>query len=381
MISLTIYICLWLNFFVLAPPSMDVNQRSSLENFTLITSYISNANFHHHHHQQQQTKNNRTITDINQQQFDISSYRSSWKFVDKNTIRVRFRLYESLLQSIKAQRFFVRHLQSNKIETYDEQNEIINSTLTLYLHDLKHGRHIVCLLLYRFKRMISPRYVFCQDIVFNFHKYGNHDIDSDDHGNTFVFLLTQYSIVLGFLCILQLVHAGRKRRFLRTVYEKANALRNLMSEYHHRSQETKSTRDINPQTHALEYLIYNLNRNVLDKSGQIYRGQTNIEEEDSPLSNRQKSEYEKYLQIPRRLSRRSIAPLLEHDRLLAKIDSDEEIFDESDFETQSYEEQSLSYKSVSHILEESKPWMVKLTDSGSIQHAILSSDSARVHHL
>jgi hypothetical protein len=71
--------------------------------------------------------------------------------------------------------------------------------------------------------------------------------------------------------------------------------------------------------------------------------------------------------------------LFEHPRLLATVDFDEDMFDESDFDTRSYEEQSISYRSVSHILEENKPWMVKLTDNGTIQHAIVSpEDSVQV---
>ncbi len=367
-----IWFCLCLNFFVFAPPSLlNINQRPSLENYTVITSHLSNTNSEF----QRKTNTNRTRMNINQHQFNISAYRSSWKFVDKNTIRVRFRLDESLLQSIISTRFLVRHLHSNHIRTYDEPHEIINSTLTLYLHNMKHGRHIVCLVLYRSKLMLNPRHVFCQDIVYNFQKYGHHDMDVDEHGNTFVFLLTQYSIVLGILCILQIVYTARKRRFLRAVCDKANALRHVMTEHYHHSQENKLTiTDINPQTHALACLIYNLNRNALYNTDQLYTQPTNDEEDLLGNSNRQRKDYEQYLKIPNQFRKNSMPPLFEHPRLLATTEFDEDIFDESDFDTRSYEEQSISYRSVSHILEENKPWMVKLTDNGTIQHAIVSSE-------
>ena len=325
-----------------------------------------------------QIRNNRTIMQKNFYQFDIKSYRSSWKFIDKNTIRVRFRLDESLFQSIAATRFLVRHLRTNLIRTYDEPHESINSTLSLYLQHMNHGRHIVCLLLYRSKLMLNPNYIFCQDIVFNFQKYGHQDMDIDEYGNTFVFLLTQYSIVLGILCILQLVHAGRKRRFLRTVYHKANALRSLMSEHYHRTHEHRSSTEINPQSHALEYLIYNLNRNTLYNIDQMYP-ETTILPDDS-MNKSPRPEYDKYLKIPRRLSRNSITPSLRHRRLSVSIDPQEEIFEESDFDTRSNDDQTASYKSVSHILEENKPWISKLTDSGTIQHVIVPSESPRRTH-
>lgn len=315
-------------------------------------------------------RNNRTIIDNH---FDIKSYRSSWKFIDKNTIRVRFRLYESLLESIVVTRFLVRHLRTNFIQTFDKPHENINSTLTLYLQHMNQGRHIVCLLLYRSKLMLRPKYVFCQDIVYNFQKYGHQDMDFDEYRNTFVFLLTQYSIVLGILCILQLVYSARKRRLLRLVYHKANALRSLMSEHYRRTHIHRSSTDINSPSHALEYLIYNLNRNALCNIDQMYRDTTNVCDDSS--NNSPRPEYNKYLKIPRRLSRTSITPYFRHRRLSVAIDPSDEIFDENDFDTRSCEDQSASYKSVSHILEENKPWITKLTDSGTIQHIIASSSS------
>jgi len=382
MISLIIWFYLWSNFFVLAPPLLNIKHNLSLENLNFMNSHLSNTSSKILI-KQRKTKPNRTTTEINLHQFDVNSYRSSWKFVDKHTIRVRFRLHESLLHSIISTRFVVRHQHSGHIETYDKPHEIINSTLTLYLHNLKHGRHIVCLLLYRSKLMLNPKYVFCQDIIFNFQKYGHHDTDADEHGNTFVFLLTQYSIVLGILCILQLIHTVRKRRFLRAVYDKANALRNLMTEHHHHSQENKSTIHLNPQTHALEYLIYNLNRNAIYNLDQIYMQKPNednvnlINSSLRPVAHH-RTGYEKHLKIPNRLSKHSITPLLGRHRSLVttnnnSLDLDEDIFDESDYDTGSYEERSVSFKSLSHILEENKPWMTRFTDNGSIQHSILSS--------
>jgi hypothetical protein len=355
------------------------NPSQSLENFTLLTTHANSEILT----KRRKIKINRNTTEMH---FDINSYRSSWKFVDKNTIRVRFRLYDSLLQSIVSTRFLVRHFHSGHIRIFDEPHEIINSTLTLYLHNIKHGRHIVCLLLYRSKLMISPKYIFCQDIIFNFQKYGHHDMDSDEYGNTFFFLLTQYSIVLGILCILQLVHAARKRRFLRTVYDKANNLRHLMTEHYHHLPENKSTTNSDPQRHALEYLIYNLNRNALYNIDPMSMRTTNEDDiPSSPTSDRQRIEYEKHLKIPDRLNKKSIIPLFQRHQSLITTDLDEENFDEIDFDTKSYEERSLSYKSLSHILEENKPWMTRLTDNGSIKHSILSSEpllqNTRVHHL
>jgi hypothetical protein len=231
--------------------------------------------------------------------------------------------------------------------------------------------------------MLNPRHVFCQDIIYNFQKYGHHDMDVDEHRNTFFFLLTQYSIVVGILCVFQVVHATRKRRFLRAVYDKANALKHQMIEHYHHTNENKlSTTNINPHTNALEYLMFNLNRNALYNIDQLY-GQTTNDDEDlignSAISNHPQRQYGQYLNIPDQFRKDSMVTSFEHPRLLATAEFDEDIFDESDFDTRSYEEQSISYRSLSHILEENKPWMAKLTDNGTIQHTIVSSeDSIRV---
>jgi hypothetical protein len=377
MISLAIWLCLWLSFFVFAPPppsSLNIDQRRSLENLTHITSHLLNTNSAMLI-KRRKTKLNRTSTAINHHNFDINSYRSSWKFVDKNTVRIRFRLYESLLSSIKSTHFLVRHTHTGNIRTYNEPHEIMNSTLTLYLHHLKHGRHTVCLLLYASKLITNPKHIFCQDIIFNFHKYGHHDIDSEEYKNTFFFLLTQYAIVCGLLLILQLVHAARKRRFLGTVYAKANALRHTMMDYHHRGHDHKSTPDLTNRTHALEYLIYNLNRKALYDFDQMYIPTINEDDVnliiDSPISTHQRTIYKKYLKLPNRTTRTT-------------TNDSYELGEDNHFDTRSFEDQSLSYKSVSHILEANKPWITRLTDNGSVVQSLLSSESLqnnRVHHL
>jgi hypothetical protein len=367
MISLTIWICLWSSFFVLAPPSFNINHHhQSLEN---LPSHITSNTTSKMLIKRRKTKVNRT-KHVN---FDLKSYRSSWKFVDKDTVRVRFRVSETILHSIISTRFLVRHIHTDHIQTYNEPHEIINSTLSLYLNNLKHGRHTVCLLISTLKQMKNTKYIFCQDIIFNFHKYGQHDMDSEEYKNTFFFLLTQYAIVIGMLCTLQLIHIIRKRRLLGSVYDKANSLRNLMMEYHHRSQENKSSPDLNNQSHALECLIYNLNRKSLYNFDQMYMRTTNDDDTNStPISiHHQRKGYEKHLKLPNRLNEYLTTPLLRQNRSVSDcVDGKEE----SDFDTRSDEEQLTSFKSVSHILEANKPWMTRLTDDGSIKHSILSSE-------
>lgn len=184
--SLTIWLCLSSSFIVviLAPPSpLKINQTRSLEKIAN-RSNLNAKTFVEH----RKPTTNKTI---NLHLFDINTYRSSWKFVDKNTVRVRFRLHEVLISLITDSRFIVRHIHTDQIQMYEKPHEIINSTFTLYLHNIKHGRHTVCLLLYTLKFVRTPKYTFCQDIIFNFQKYGHHDADSDEYGNTFFFLLTQ----------------------------------------------------------------------------------------------------------------------------------------------------------------------------------------------
>ncbi|CAF3790465.1 unnamed protein product [Rotaria socialis] len=385
MISLTIWLLLWSIFVVLAPPSLNIHSSRSHRNLTLLSSNLSIDNSVILM-KQHKMKTDRNRTQINSHYFNAESYRSSWTFVDKNTIRVHFQLSESLLESIVSTRFLVRHTRTNQIRTFDEHSEIINSTLTLYLHNIKHGRHTVCLLLYTSKFMENPNHIFCQDVIFNFQKYGHHDIDSDEYGNTFVFLLTQYGIVVGMLCILQLVHAARKRRFLRRVYEKVSAIRNYMLENHHRLTENKPTTDLTTQSSTLESLIYNLSRSALYNYDELHMQPTmennaNIINQ-SPVTNRHRTGNNKNLKLPYILEEHSIKPSFEQQRSMAPtvninddLDFDDDMLDENEFDTSAYEEQLLSFQSVSHILEENKPWVTKIADDGTIQHSILNSKS------
>ena len=382
--------CLSTNLIVFAPPAPKFHRTRSLENLSR-TASLSLLRIRHSTIAQPVNQTLPTPTDAHYPHhdghFDINAYRSSWKFIDKTTLRVRFRLHESLVRSIQSSRFLVRHIQTGHVRTYDEPHEIINATFTLYLHDIKHGRHTVCLLLDTSKPLSNPKHIFCQDIVFNFHKYGHHDLDADDYRNTFIFLLTQYAIVSGILFILQLVHAARKRRLVETLYDKANALRHTRNEHHHRpghDSKSASLEKVN-RTGALNYLIYNLNRSQLYTTDDNEMHLIN----DPSEVNHGKVVYEKQLRLPNRYTNAS-APLLASQQSMEtneNLDFDPDTlhiayFDDSDFDTRSYEEQSLSFKSVSHILEASKPWLAKIADDGSVKHSLLDpSQTCRARRL
>lgn len=192
--------------------------------------------------------------------------------------------------------------------------------------------------------------------------------------------------MIGILCILQLVHTGRKHRFLKLVNAKANALRNVMTEYHRRSPENKSSADNgNIRTNALECLIYNLNRNVLFNLDQMYIPTANEDDGEntnnsSPIIDQKRTKRGTFLKIPDRTDEYSKSSL--HRRSVAKttndLDSDEdEHSDESESEPRSDDEQSTSVKTLSHILEANKPWSTRLTDDGNIQHSILPTQSSQ----
>ena len=385
LIFVRIFFCLCLNLVVLAPPSLYINYNRSQENVAMFTPPPLTSHSNMASRPPPAATMNRTQAAINHPPFDLTSYRSSWKFVDKNTIRVRFRLLEHFLRGIHSIRFVTRHIHTGYTRTYDQAHETINSTFTVYLHNLKHGRHTVCLLLYSSKSMKNPRHIFCLDVIYNFHKYRYHDADSDDHKDTVFFLLTQYAIVCGILCILQIVHTTRKRRILRAFYDKANALRHAMMEHHQRPQEPTCTADLAHRKHAIDYLIYNLDREALYNFDQVYMHAPNMENAsvstDSPDIAPKKRAQKNYLKLPSRTIENT-TPLLDSCRRTAKhfdtIESDDEIatvpfFDESDCDTRSYEDHSISYKSLSHILEGSKPWMTRLADDGSVKHSLLSS--------
>ena len=384
LIFVPIFVCLCLNLVVLAPPSLYINYNRSQENVAMVTPppLTSHSNMAS---RPPAVAMNRTQPVINHSHFDLNSYRSSWKFVDKKTIRVRFRLVEHFLRGVHSIHFVTRHIHTGYTRTYDQAHENINLTFTVYLHNLKHGRHTVCLLLYSLKSMRNPQHIFCLDVIYNFHKYRYHDADSDDHKDTVFFLLTQYTIVCGILCILQIVHTTRKRRILRAFYEKANALRHAMMEHHHRPHEPKCTADLAHPKHAIDYLIYNLDREALYNFDRAYMHATNVENAsvstDSPDMAPKKRAKKTYLKLPSRTIENT-TPLLDSRRSVAKhfdtIESDDEIatvpsFDESGCDTRSYEDRSISFKSLSHILEGSKPWMTKLADDGSVKHSLLSS--------
>ena len=384
MILLPMLLCLSLNRVVLAPPSLYINHKQSPESVTLFTPLLLNLDSSVAPRPPTTTTNG-TKTAITPPPFDLNAYGTSWKFVDKNTIRVRFRLLERFLRGVHSVRFVTRHIHTGLMRTYDQPHERINSTFTLYLHNLKHGRHTVCLLLYSSKSMSNPRHIFCLDVIYNFHKYRHHDAESDDHKDTFFFLLTQYAIVCGIICILQIVHAARKRQALGALYEKANALRQAIMEHHQRPQGPKGPADLARPTHALDFLIYNLDRNALCNFDRAYTQTPTVESTsittDSPEVTLKQRTKKNYLKPPSRSIENS-TPLLNARRPATKNEENTEsedeiatvpIFDESDFDTRSYEDQAISYKSVSHILEDSKPWMTRLTDNGSVKHSLLSS--------
>jgi hypothetical protein len=367
-----IWMCLVSAVLIHAPPLVIVDRQQSSTDLTLFQSQTT-------------TRISNISTDdiiltthrTDHRRFDVNSYRSSWKFVDKQTIRVRFHFEHSFLHSMQSVRFIVRHIQTGHTLTYDNAHERFNSTLTLYVQNIKYGRHTVCLLIYTLKSMITPRHVFCQDIINNFHKYGHHDVNADEHRNTFLFLLTQYAIVCGMLCLLQLIHAGRKRRFIRILYEKAHGLRQTMMDYHHRSQETKSTIDFNSRTRGIEYLIYNFDRNALNNDLLTSDEHIDVRRTYSKLSRPS-------MEIPMLLIDRHQS-ISNNDEQLSQFDT----IDEQSLPVRTRDEPSMSLKSVSHILDDSKPWLTRLTDDGNTEQALVASEclqsspahKSRIHYL
>ncbi|CAF0822647.1 unnamed protein product [Adineta steineri] len=183
-------------------------------------------------------------------------YEVNWSFIDKETVRVNFSLFlfsnssnetnsfkntnqikinntyphmvsvplrsNHSMYSLKYFLFIIRHYKQKKVtekQLYMEQltlknssvgiNDHFSNTLLLIRLNAKE-KYSVCIYYYQVNSSTQmPDLFICQDII--------HDHVHSTHG--LLFVLTQYSIILGLLIVLQGLYSMRKRRLAHIVHQ------------------------------------------------------------------------------------------------------------------------------------------------------------------
>ncbi|CAF1008735.1 unnamed protein product [Didymodactylos carnosus] len=351
-----------------------------------------------------------------------SYYESSWQFIDKHTVRVTFQLFGSLYPTSSAYMKYTARYNRTKLRELSirpfESGE--NNTNIIYLEDVEHGKHSVCLLIYESrsvnntgKRLVpDPKNIFCQDIYFNYHKYSHPEQRDIDTKHSFSVIVFQYAIVCGILCFLHIVHSIRKRRIFKIMrqmlFPKANLLRDVMSSNSFETNTSSNMKMFHPalnNTQIIEedeeqsligvknnmiplkrvtdLLIYDLNKTalllseslgvLLDSNDQDTNTTSTILNTDPPARKHLTPAYATHLSLPSRrsscshsspFSRRSVQHD-DHQSVTFDIGGTSGNEDENNFDFDENivpdEEQTPSFQSMVHILEASKPWSTRVS--------------------
>ena len=203
------------------------------------------------------TSNESTVITIPEQNY-LPEYDLDWTFIDKDSIRVTFDLFSlpkslinagkydssnqekinlratmvaapsQAIESIQTLQYFlfvIRPYNSNKeikLKLDKLQSKGSNKTNTFHFSNaLKltalnhHEKYTVCICYYQ--KNIStetPDLVLCQDVINDYSKFA--DLKANvKHG--LLFIVTQYSIIVALLAILQSTYTLRKRRVTETI--------------------------------------------------------------------------------------------------------------------------------------------------------------------
>ena len=178
-------------------------------------------------------------------------YEVNWTFIDKETVRVNFSLFlfsnetnssintnqdkinkyphmvsiplrsNHSIYSLKYFLFIIRHYKTNtekllnmeqltpKRSLLRDYNHFSNSLRLLRLNAKE--KYSVCIYYYQVNSSTQmPDLFICQDIMHDHSKHLTHGL---------LFVLTQYSIILGLLIVLQGLYSMRKRRFAHIVHQ------------------------------------------------------------------------------------------------------------------------------------------------------------------
>ncbi|CAF1218102.1 unnamed protein product, partial [Didymodactylos carnosus] len=221
-------------------------------------------------------------TSLAVESYRIPSYQLDWHFINKDTIRVTFRLYTfprqtnhqndisyssasitpvknrktkkptttttsspplSSIHYLKYYVFVIKHYKTMKERALSIQpliiipkNQSITKTeyisTTLRLTGLnKKEKYSVCLCYYQTNSsQYRPDFLLCQDIINDYSKFKHHK--SNDRNELF-FIITQYSIIIALLIALQSVYTMRKRRIAHILHQhliqKAHTFRHTLS--------------------------------------------------------------------------------------------------------------------------------------------------------
>ncbi|CAF0731260.1 unnamed protein product [Didymodactylos carnosus] len=221
------------------------------------------------------------ISSLIPESYRIPSYQLDWHFIDKNTIRVTFRLYSfprqtdqnrlisspsttiiktrkgkttttstttstpplSSIHYLKYYVFVIKHYKTMKERALGieplvivpknqsiKQSEFIFTTLRLTALNKKE-KYSVCLCYYQTNSTEqTPDFLLCQDIINDYSKFGH---PKSNHHNELFFIVTQYSIIIALLIALQGVYTMRKRRITHILHQhltqKAHMFRHTIS--------------------------------------------------------------------------------------------------------------------------------------------------------
>ncbi|CAF0947395.1 unnamed protein product [Didymodactylos carnosus] len=364
--------------------------------------------------------------------YEHAYYKSSWGFLNKHTVRVTFQLFGSLQpKSSDYMKYIARHIHSGTLREYSIQpyKSNKNNTNTIHLQDIEHGKHSICLLIYASRSLNSvdkqlakePKNIFCQDIYFNYHRYGHLEHTGAGDANAVFFMITQYAIVSVILFILQIAYSIQKYRKLKTMHHhifpklkhaissesfethKKGMLRmfqailthkqpiiqrgvrdydtgkhqlrqQIVKDVGNKTMPSKRVRDISVYDASKTTLLPNKRLYVVpdtkDPSSKTTWTKMNI---NSSSEKHYTPAYKTHLLLPSPYSSYSNSSSLsqqpyEHDddddnAVTFEVGDTSGIEDENGFHSNivSYDEQTPSFQSMAHILDASKPWSPRLS--------------------
>lgn len=346
------------------------------------------------------------------------SYSLDWSFIDKNTIRVTFKLFRipnslmhktrhlhsdddssnivasmvtkpsQTLNSISSLNYSLFSIRSHLIEkevflplAKPHRMEDPTSNTTYLSNSLRlsalnhHEKYTICI--FYFQENISladPELVLCQDIINDYSKFSNLKADLK-HG--LLFITTQYSIIIVLLVILQTSYTSRKRHWTRTVRQQltttANTIRTTLSSVsigrqsfssfdhgeHHATNGHATTREPTIDEEDLvvsqEVSIKSPSIIISETNSSNQRGAGSICEENQPFLRKVPSKnHVHFLLGPGEGSDDEMDQDMSFDQ--NRRDSQSGSTRRTSFQAEPYGDQTDALLSMAHILDTNKPW-------------------------
>ncbi|CAF1038183.1 unnamed protein product [Rotaria sp. Silwood1] len=338
-------------------------------------------------------------------------YEANWTFIDKETVRVVFSLFSisklsnekpfsdkhydhkinlfptilsiqaRSLQSIYSLKYFlftIRQYKTNIEKVLPMEHLILktvpsgtdeffsNSLLVLRLNPKE--KYSICIYYYQMNISTQmPDILICQDIM---HDHLEHSV----HG--LLFVLTQYSIIIGLLIVLQGLFTVRKRRLAHIVHQhlinKAQRLRSTLSSVSLVRQSVNLTDTTTEQKNTTVNGHVNQEKSKLKKritsSPAIVLSEPSIPSISSNKTNNNSDENEPFLRLTN--GKNHVHFLLGLDEESDNDDDDDNIANANEnipnditinppmtsIHTEPYGDRSDALSSMAHILDTNKPW-------------------------